>query len=119
LIEGLGYVWLEVRDLQRSVAFYRDGLRFALDERAEQAADRVHLKAGDLRLILSPAVTGTANSVGHGVTFQMDVAGVEAYHDALVARGLNPGPPIDDGAERSFTLRDPDGFEWRFHQSLA
>jgi catechol 2,3-dioxygenase-like lactoylglutathione lyase family enzyme len=118
LIEGLGYVWLEVRDLERSVAFYRDGLRFTVDERAEQAQDRVQLRAGDLRLILSRAPS-QRNSLGHGVTFHMDVSGVEAYHDALVARGLDPGPPTDEGAERSFLLRDPDGFEWRFRQSWA
>jgi uncharacterized glyoxalase superfamily protein PhnB len=118
VIEGLGYLWLEVSDLSRSVAFYRDGLRFSVDGPSRNGPGTAHLRAGDLRLILSQRLeTGPCDR--RGVTITLEVAGVDAYHDALVARGLEPSPPNDDGALRSFTLDDPDGYNWRFTQSLT
>ena len=30
----------------------------------------------------------------------MEVSGVDAYHDALVARGMRPTPPADTGAKK-------------------
>ena len=42
MIEGLGFVWLEVADLERSLAFYCDGLRFALDGRDDDEPPRAH-----------------------------------------------------------------------------
>jgi catechol 2,3-dioxygenase-like lactoylglutathione lyase family enzyme len=113
LLEGLGYVWLEVHDLQRSVTFYRDGLRFV--EGPETNGVVVHLRAGDLHLILSESLE-MVDQRGEGVALAVEVSGVDAYHDALVARGLEPSRPQDDGNRRSFTVMDPDGYEWRFTQ---
>jgi hypothetical protein len=113
LLEGLGYVWLEVRDLGRSVQFYRDGLRFA--EESEPSDSVAHLRAGDLHLILSEDGEPT-DCRGAGVALAVEVTGVDSYHDALIARGLEPGRPYSDGPRRSFTVTDPDGYEWRFTQ---
>jgi hypothetical protein len=49
----------------------------------------------------------------------MEVVGLDAYHDALVARGLEPSPPADDGRGRCFLVVDPDGYEWCFRQSMG
>lgn len=130
MIEGLGFVRLEVRDLERSLAFYRRGLRFALadiagarpDTRSDmQSAARrngaVRLAAGTLRLELVEVPDRDATSCGVFLTIR--VRGLDAYHDALVARGLAPSPPRDGEDVRAFTLRDPDGYELRFEQSLG
>ncbi len=115
LLEGLGYVWLEVEDLNRSLVFYGDGLRFSTD--AEASADGViHLRAGELRLILSQAGAEPGGCRGAGVALAVEVTGVDTYHDALVARGLQPSRPRDDGNRRTFSVSDPDGYVWRFSQ---
>jgi catechol 2,3-dioxygenase-like lactoylglutathione lyase family enzyme len=115
LLEGLGYVWLEVEDLNRSLEFYRDGLRFAAD--TEASTDSVvHLRAGDLRLILSETGVAPQGCRGTGVAVAVEVTGVDTYHDALVARGLRPSRPRDDGNRRAFSVSDPDGYVWRFSQ---
>lgn len=115
LLEGLGYVWLEVENMDRSIAFYCDGLRFSTD--AEASADGVfHLRAGELRLILSEGAAEPDGCRGAGVALAVEVSGVDTYHDALVARGLHPSRPRDDGNRRTFSVSDPDGYTWRFSQ---
>jgi catechol 2,3-dioxygenase-like lactoylglutathione lyase family enzyme len=108
-----------VEDLPRSVAFYRDGLRFATDADAPSSEAAVALRAGDLRLILSQAEAGTNGCRGSGVALTVEVSGVEAYYDALVARGLKPSVPRDEEGRRAFSVADPDGYVWRFVQSLT
>ena len=113
MLEGLGYVWLEVEDLSRSLPFYRDGLRFA--EEPDGNGSVAHLRAGDLHLILSQG-SSQMDCRGAGVALAVEVTGVDTYHDALVARGIEPTRPRDEGVRRSFTVTDPDGYVWRFTQ---
>jgi uncharacterized glyoxalase superfamily protein PhnB len=119
LIEGLGSVWLEVKDLERSLAFYCDGLRFDLDSRDDGQTATAVLHAGDLTVVLAQRTRPRRASVPMVLT--MEVSAVDAYHDALVARGVHASAPTDGdaGCPRSFTVRDPDGVTWRFEQSLA
>jgi uncharacterized glyoxalase superfamily protein PhnB len=117
LIEGLGFVRLEVKDLGRSLTFYRDALRFELDQEAEDPP-QAFLRAGDLNVVLAEVRSARSHS-GNGVRLSIEVTGVDAYHDALVARGVVPSAPVDDQSTRFFSVRDPDGYEWRFHQSLS
>lgn len=117
MIEGLGYVRLEVSDLERSLAFYCDGLRFDLEDRDDGDRPRAFLHAGALRVVLTQ-VQGV-DHLGNGVRLSMEVSGLDAYHDAIVARGVRPTPPADTGSVRAFSVSDPDGYCWRFEQSLA
>lgn len=126
MIEGLGFVRLEVRDLERSLAFYRRGLRFALADVAVARPDArsgarrngaARLAAGSLRLELVEVPDRGESACGVFLTIR--VRGLDAYHDALVARGLAPSPPRDGEDVRAFTLRDPDGYGLRFEQSLG
>lgn len=121
VIEGLGHIRLEVQDVARAVAFYRDGLRFGSLDAGDDAGQGVHFQAGRLHVVLVPRPNGRspqAPAAGHGVRLTLDVAGLEAYHDALVARGLVPSAPGTDADLRSFVVVDPDGYEWCFRQSL-
>jgi catechol 2,3-dioxygenase-like lactoylglutathione lyase family enzyme len=121
LIEGLDDVRLEVGDLDRSVAFYRDGLHFHHEDRDPECPPCAHLRAGELRLVLvqSTPVARPPRQRARGVLLSLIVSGVDAYHDALVARGVVPSLPVDRDGARSFTVRDPDGYKWRFHQGRA
>lgn len=120
MIEGLGFVRLEVGDLARSLSFYRAGLSFEL-QGDEPANGRATLRAGRLTLVLVETAPGAGAiaPLGRGIDLGVAVSGVDAYHDALVARGMAPEAPRDDGPERSFAVVDPDGYRWRFVQSLA
>ena len=115
MIEGLGHVRLEVADLQQSVAFYRDGLRFRFERGDDSPPAQVHLCAGDLRLVLAQAPP-RARARGAGVCLSLLVVSVDAYRDALVARGIAATAPRDRDGIRSFTVRDPDGYTWQFRQ---
>jgi catechol 2,3-dioxygenase-like lactoylglutathione lyase family enzyme len=117
LIEGLGSVLLEVTDLERSLAFYRDGLRFDLDRQEDGESPSAILHAGELRVVLLQRKGGRHAKAP--VQLAIEVSAVDAYYDALVARGLRPGPLHDGDNGRGFVVRDPDGVAWRFEQSLS
>ncbi|MFN2114763.1 MAG: VOC family protein [Anaerolineae bacterium] len=120
MIEGLGHVRLEVTDLARSIAFYRDALRFELDhEEPQDDPPLAFLRAGDLTLVLAERRTAGRRRRDNGVLLSIEVTAVDAYHDALVARGVAPSAPIDGPVVRQFSVRDPDGYEWRFLESMS
>ena len=104
-----------VRDLRRSVAFYRD-LGF---ETVSESDRGVTVARGEAKLFLFEGVAGPAPmrelglfgnppGIDH-VSFLVD--DVDALHDELVAQGIQTaGEPRDqDWGARAFGLRDPDG----------
>ena len=84
MIQSLGQVALTVRDVERSVAFYRDtlGLRFLF----APAPSLAFLMIGDVRLMLS-APEG-AFVPGSGTVLYLRVADIDAEHSALSTRGV-------------------------------
>ncbi len=85
MIEGLGQIALTVRDVERSVAFYRDalGLRFLFAPMPTLA----FLMIGDVRLMLS-APEGEFTPGGSTVLY-LRVADIDAAYAALGARGVS------------------------------
>ena len=85
MIESLGQVALTVRDVQRSVAFYREelGLPFLF----APAPTLAFFMIGDVRLMLS-APEGEFTPGGSTVLY-LRVADIEAEHAALVAHGVS------------------------------
>jgi methylmalonyl-CoA/ethylmalonyl-CoA epimerase len=84
MIQNLGQIALTVRDMERSVAFYRDalGLRFLF----APAPTLAFLMIGDVRLMLS-APEGDFVPGGSTVLY-LRVADMDAEHEALVGRGV-------------------------------
>lgn len=114
---GIGHVVLKVRDLDRSLAFYRDllGFRVAgqmsnvmifLTATGENHHDLALLRVGD------EAPTPLATSVGlYHVAIQLsDWEAVKSAHALLAERGLLRGT-ADHGVTRSLYTADPDGNE--------
>ena len=84
MIQNLGQIALTVRDMERSVAFYRDalGLRFLF----APAPTLAFLMIGDVRLMLSTP-EGDFTPGGSTVLY-LRVADIDAEHEALVGRGV-------------------------------
>lgn len=113
MIERVERVVLEVADLERSVTFYRDGLRFAGDISDESRAEAA-FRAGDVNLTVVQQPSRPQRRRPLGVELVVQVRGVDAYYEALVGRGLLPSTPHDSRYGRSFSIVDPDGYRWTF-----
>ncbi|PYP79051.1 MAG: glyoxalase [Gemmatimonadetes bacterium] len=85
MIESLGQIALTVRDVDRSLAFYRDvlGLRFLF----APAPTLAFLMIGDVRLMLS-AAEGEFTPGGSTVLY-LRVADIDGEHGVLAERGVS------------------------------
>ena len=113
----IGHVVLKVRDLDRSLAFYRDFLGFKVVSELSNvmiflAADGLNHHDLALLRVGAQAPSPVSNAVGlYHVAIQLaDFAAVQAAHALLTERGLLRGA-IDHGVTRSLYTADPDGNE--------
>ncbi|MEO6059213.1 MAG: VOC family protein [Candidatus Limnocylindria bacterium] len=114
---GIGHVVLKVRDLDRSLAFYRDLLGFRvvsemsnvmifLTATGESHHDLALLRVGQQ----APSPLQTAVGLYHVAIRLADWDAVRAAHALLSERGLLKGA-VDHGVTRSLYTADPDGNE--------
>ena len=108
---------LTVKDLQKSLIWYRDVVGFAVDRRIEREGKlrAVTLKAGNVRLAIGQddGAKGWDRVKGEGFSLQITT---DQNIDAIASRIKEHGGTLDTepadmpwGA-RMFRLRDPDGF---------
>ena len=113
----IGHVVLKVRDLDRSLAFYRDllGFRVAgemsnvmvfLTARGENHHDLALLRVGDQ----APSPLPSAVGLYHVAIQLADWDAIKAAHRLLTERGLLRGA-ADHRVSRSLYTVDPDGNE--------
>ena len=119
-IKGVSELALWTRDLDRSVAFYRDQLGFVVQEM--DPAHNAFLRSGTLLLALfvpedpgTPlakeylARTGGPQGDVYHVGFLVDVQNLEPFVAQLRAQGLELRGPVDfEGGRRSYFVDDPD-----------
>jgi predicted lactoylglutathione lyase len=105
-----------VNDIERSTAWYRDGLGFFVAERWEEAGrlQGVMLKAGACQLALSQDDFSKGRDRSKGVGFRLWCETAQDV-DALAKRlrafgGTIAEEPGDHWDTYSFTAQDPDGF---------
>ncbi len=106
-------VVIYVTDMERSVAFYRDGLGFPLRSESPSWSE---LNAGGITLALhSTGNSGEEHdfmSAGRA-DLQVTVADLDATRERLLAHGLDVNEPMlmEDINLRVVQLRDPDGLD--------
>ena len=119
MLTGLNHLTLSVRDLARSVAFYRDMLGLRLHARWDRGA---YLSAGDLWLCLSLDGQGTAALASPAYThyaFSISQHDFPAFAARLRAAGV-PEWQENRSAGDSLYFLDPDGHQLEAHTgSLA
>ncbi len=113
----IGHVVLKVRDLDGSLAFYRDLLGFKVVSELSNvmiflAADGQNHHDLALLRVGQQAASAVPTAVGlYHVAIQLaDFEAVRAAHGLLAERGLLRGA-VDHGVSRSLYTADPDGNE--------
>lgn len=111
-IQGLFYIHIQVVDLARSKAFYGEtlGWKLGTDER-----DVAGLGFGSGYLVIT-----LGEHIGSGgVEVCVSVDDLEAQHQRLTQNHVEPTPiETKPWGERSFCFKDPDGYAWRYGQSV-
>ena len=115
-VRALGHVVLRVRDLGRSLRFYRDALglrevvrhegRMAFLSAGEKHHDLALLEVGD------GAAAAPANAVGlHHLAFKVgdSLADLRAARGALEAAGFSITKAADHTVSQALYVQDPDG----------
>jgi uncharacterized glyoxalase superfamily protein PhnB len=108
---------LTVKDLQRSLAWYRDVMGFTVDRMHERGGHTIaaSLKAGDVRILITQddGAKGFDRVKGEGLSLQITTAqDIDEIAGLIKERGgtLDTEPVTAPWGPRIFRLRDPDGF---------
>jgi predicted enzyme related to lactoylglutathione lyase len=114
-ITGLEFLFLEVNNLEESLAFYQDLLGFEVSKHSpESEPPLATLQAGELKISLAQHLE-TMLKRGRGVSFFIGVANVDDYYDQLRSKGVEVYPPADEGwGGRFITVLDPDKYRLFF-----
>lgn len=114
-ISGLEFLFLEVNNLEESLAFYEGSLGFEISKHTpESEPPMATLQAGSLKISLAQHLE-TMLKRGRGVSFFIGVADVHDYYNQLRAKGVEVYPPADEGwGGRFITLQDPDKYRLFF-----
>jgi len=107
-VTGIGNIILTVRDLSRSLAFYRDTIGLEVRASGQEFA---FLQAGGVTLCLRQASRVPEPADEPRVEIVFDVPDIHAAHEALKARGVafRVEPRVVTGHLWATDFRDPDG----------
>jgi uncharacterized glyoxalase superfamily protein PhnB len=117
---------LAVRDMSKTISFYRDSLGFELgmtfpDADSPEYAD---LSRDGMVLMFIPSRNcgiDPGEKLGTGVNLYMEIDGdIDRYYAELKGKGVNITIDIKDEpfGIRDFTLEDPDGYLLTFNKRL-
>ena len=107
---------LAVKDIQKSLTWYRDKIGFYVDKKFERNGklNAAMLKAGDMRILITQDDGGTGWDRVKGAGFSLEFTTaqeIDLLAKAIQARGgVVSIEKADASRERMLRLRDPDGF---------
>lgn len=116
----MGFCWttIQVADLDRSIAFYRDVVGLPLARRFGGAggAELAFLGEGPTQVELIAVAGRMPSGRVDGVTLGFEVASLDERMAHCAAKGVpvERGPLSPNPAMRFFYVRDPDGVEVQF-----
>jgi catechol 2,3-dioxygenase-like lactoylglutathione lyase family enzyme len=114
-ITGLDLLFLEVNNLEESVAFYQEVLGFEVEaHNVEADPPMATLRAGGLKITLAQHLE-TMLRRGRGAHFFIGVDDVDLLYGRLQKQIEYLQPPADEGwGGRFITLEDPDKYRFFF-----
>ena len=112
---GLDLLFLEVNNLEESLAFFNGQLGFELESNnSASEPPMATLRAGTLRITLVQHLE-TMLRRGRGTHFFLGVDDIDSYYRQLEGRGVEVKEPIDEGwGGRFITVQDPDKYRFFF-----
>ena len=117
-VTGPDFIYLQVRDLGASQAFYEKYLGLVRSPAGPAHAVVFETKpiVFALRDVIPGTDLGSVVQPGIGAAIWLHATDVQAIHDALVADGHTiVSAPIDGPFGRTFTFADPDGYQVTLH----
>ena len=115
MITGLDLLFLEVNNLEESLAFYSETLGFQIDLNNHDAQPPLaSVRSGSLRITLVQQIE-TMLKRGRGIHFVLGVSNVDQFYQTLRDRDVQLSEPRDEGwGGRFISLQDPDGYQMFF-----
>ncbi len=115
MITGLDLLFLEVNNLEESIAFYARVLDFEIDSHDPNAEPPIAaLSSGALRITLVQQLE-TMLKRGRGVHFVLGVTDVDAFYESVRSHAVHVTEPRDEGwGGRFVSVQDPDGYRLFF-----
>ena len=108
MIGKLTTIILIVKDMERSVAFYRDIVGLKVEMHTPYWSS---LSAGNITVGLHPESAHAKATPGMGCTFGFEVSDIRKVVQALKTKGVAvPMDPRDDGFGWLAIFTDPDGY---------
>ncbi|KRE47623.1 glyoxalase [Arthrobacter sp. Soil736] len=118
---GPDFISLQVRDLQRSAAFYEQQLGLTRSKAGPPHAVvfDTHPVSFAVREPLPGASLDTVPHPGEGIALWLRATDAQQLHDALAAVGTPITSALFDGPfGRTFTFADPDGYRITIHDGV-
>jgi len=114
---GPGFISLQVRDIERSAAFYERHLGLARQAGPPHAVVfATEPAAFAVRAPLPGVDLDAVGQLGFGVGVWLHAPDAQAIHDGLVADGIRiTAAPVDGPFGRTFTFADLDGYQITLH----
>lgn len=115
MVTGLDLLFLEVNNVEESLAFYHERLGFEIEAHNPEAEPPITtVRVGALKITLVQQLE-TMLKRGRGVHFVLGVDDVDALFEKLSAGGNHVSEPRDEGwGGRFVSLQDPDGYRLFF-----
>ena len=116
-VNGPDFVAIQVRDLERSAAFYEREL--GLRRRSDSPPGVIAFDTSPIPFAVREPLPGTdldAGPVGLGVSLSLHADDAQAVHDGLKGHGVNIlADPYETPFGKTFVFQDPDGYAVAVH----